>query len=96
MAPNVSDQTRSGGLTHRLNVNLLPSDSSHLTPKTATFRSYTSHLCHSSMELRGIHVVILSDDEELKEYSTKVSPDGKKATCWIPSQSGKVRKSWIV
>jgi len=25
----------------------------------------------------------------LKEYSVEVSPDGKKATCWIPCQSGK-------
>jgi len=41
------------------------------------------------MELSGFRVSIHSDGEELKEYSVEVSPDGKKATCWVPSQSGK-------
>ena len=49
------------------------------------------------MELSGFRVSIHSDGEELKEYSVEVSPDGKKATCWVPSQSGKVRhvRMWV-
>jgi hypothetical protein len=43
------------------------------------------------MKLSGFHMSIESDGGLLKEYSIEVSPDGKKATCWIPSQSGKVR-----
>jgi len=43
------------------------------------------------MELSGFHVCIHSDDEQLKEHSIEISPDGKKATCWITSESGKVR-----
>ena len=46
---------------------------------------------HDVMELSGFRVSIHSDGEDLKEYSIEVSPDGKKATCWVPSQSGKVR-----
>jgi len=42
------------------------------------------------MELSGFRVWIHSDGEKLKEYSVEVSPDGKKAACWVPSQSGKV------
>ena len=64
-------------------------------PKPPLSVRIRSHLC-SSMELRGLHVVINSDDKELEEYSVEISPDDKKATCWIPSQSGKVRNSWIV
>ncbi|KAF9646176.1 hypothetical protein BDM02DRAFT_3271155 [Thelephora ganbajun] len=41
------------------------------------------------MELSGFRTSIHSDGEQLKEYSIEVSPDGKKVTCWIPSQSGK-------
>jgi hypothetical protein len=47
------------------------------------------------MELRGFYVSIHSDGEQLKEYSVKISPDGKKATCWIPSQAEKVRNPLI-
>ena len=36
-----------------------------------------------------------SDGKQLKEYSTEVSQDGKKITCWIPCQTGKVRHVWI-
>ena len=43
------------------------------------------------MELSGLRMSINSDGEELKQYSVEVSPDGKKANCWVPSQSGKVR-----
>ena len=43
------------------------------------------------MELSGFRVSVYSDGEDLKEYSVEVSPDGKKVTCWVPSQSGKVR-----
>ena len=42
------------------------------------------------MKLSGYHVSIVSDGERLEEYSVEVSPDGKKTTCWISSQSGKV------
>lgn len=41
------------------------------------------------MKLLGFHVSIYSDDKRMKEYSVVISPDGKKATCWIPSESGK-------
>ena len=43
------------------------------------------------MELSRFCVSIHSDGEQLKEYSVETSADGKKAACWIPSQSGKVR-----
>ena len=39
-------------------------------------------------ELDGFSVSVHSEDEQLNEYSIEISPDGKKATCWIPSQSG--------
>lgn len=42
------------------------------------------------MKLSGFRVFIRSNGERLKEYSVEVSADGKKAICWIPSQSGKV------
>ena len=48
------------------------------------------------MKLSGFHVSVHSNGRELKEYdSIEISPDGKKATCWIPSQIGKVRWVWI-
>lgn len=41
------------------------------------------------MKLLGFHVSVYSDDKRLKEHSVVISPDGKKATCWIPSECGK-------
>ena len=58
-----------------------------LTPPTGVRASL-----HCTMKLSGFHVSVHSGGERLKEYTIEVSPDGKKATCWMPSQSGKVTR----
>lgn len=40
-------------------------------------------------DLNGVQVTIVSDDQPLEEY--EVTYEGDTATCWIPSEAGKVR-----
>lgn len=40
-------------------------------------------------DLNGVQVTIVSNDQLLEEY--EVTYEGDTATCWIPSEAGKVR-----
>jgi hypothetical protein len=44
------------------------------------------------MKLHGFSAWITVDGAELNQYNVEVSPEGNKATCWIPSQVGKASK----
>ena len=41
------------------------------------------------MELNGFSAWITVDGTDLTHYNVEVSPEGDKATCWIPSEAGK-------
>jgi hypothetical protein len=43
-----------------------------------------------NMRLGDFEAVIRMDGEDLEEYGTNVSSDGKTISCWVPSQEGKV------
>jgi hypothetical protein len=43
------------------------------------------------MRLGDFEARVEVENVDLEEYDVKVSPDGKEATCWIPSEEGKVR-----
>lgn len=43
------------------------------------------------MDLKGYSAWITVDGIELKQYSVEVSPNGDSASCWVPSEAGKVR-----
>lgn len=45
------------------------------------------------MKLEGFEVYVHSDGEKLPEYQVKVDQNSKQATCFIPSQTGKVSTS---
>lgn len=45
------------------------------------------------MLLGGFEASVKVDDVALDEYAVEISEDGKRATCWIPSQEGKVGAS---
>jgi hypothetical protein len=81
--------------TYGLSVDHHAPDSPPRTFKTTYTDIYSRRAKppHGIMELSGFRVSIHSDGEELKGYSVEASPDGKKAVCWVPSQSGKVRHS---
>ena len=42
------------------------------------------------MRLGGFEASVKVDDVALDEYAVEISKEGKRATCWIPSQEGKV------
>ena len=42
-------------------------------------------------DLNGVQVTIVSNDQLLEEY--EITYEGDTATCWIPSEAGKVRTS---
>lgn len=42
-------------------------------------------------DLNGVQVTIVCNDQPLEEY--EVTYEGDTATCWIPSEAGKVRMS---
>lgn len=41
------------------------------------------------MDLKGYSAWITVDGTELKQYNVEISPEGNKASCWIPSEAGK-------
>jgi len=48
------------------------------------------------LQLGNFSACITVDDVELPEYSVTYSTDGKKATCWVPSEEGKAFSvKWI-
>lgn len=42
------------------------------------------------LKLGNFTAWISVDGEPLAEFNTEISDDGKQATCWIPSEVGKV------
>ena len=42
-------------------------------------------------DLNGVQVTIVCNDKPLEEY--EITYEGDTATCWIPSEAGKVRKA---
>ena len=97
MHRNASDRLRSSGAAIYPRTRCRR-DAPGSSPRTfkithADIHSRPAKPPHGIMELSGFRVSIHSDGEELKGYSVEVSPDGKKTTCWVPSQSGKVRHS---
>ena len=42
------------------------------------------------MQTKGFSAWIEVEDRELEQFNTEILDDGKKATCWIASEVGKV------
>jgi hypothetical protein len=47
------------------------------------------------LQLNNFSAWISVDDVELQQYAIEYSKDGKQATCWIPSEAGKVRQPFF-